>query len=298
MARTVTAKQFQDMQRDVNGTENVAEMDPLTGRIVAKTERATAITRLVADVASDGIVEGVRPAEMTPDRGPDVGTTVHTVGDQPRFSGGGTSDDESPVSRLIPSDGAFLNERHKAAPELANIARRLIEEHGFFGHLDHCRIDYKWRRKGSNAKGKRTIGGVSRVSGIWSAYVPFNFVVWLAADTARMAGFTDRQVEAAIFHQLCHLDQDAKGNWIKASHDFEGFGAEVRHYGAWTADLMIGSEAFTVAVQLGLDLEADDEEDEDDGPADPDADFPDDGEDLEDLPTDEQIDQANAERGG
>jgi hypothetical protein len=227
---------------------------------------------LVVDVAPDGIVEGVRPAEMTPDRGEGVGQTHHTVtDDEPRFSGAGAKNlgNDLPfggteTSTLIPMDGAFLNERHKAAPELANLAEKLFDEHGFLERLRRARIDYKWRRKGTNSKGKRAIGKLERVSGIWSAYVPYSFVIWLAADTARLARFGDRQVEAALFHQLCHISEDAKGNWIRVGHDFEGFGTEVRHYGPWTEDLKIGSEAFTVAVQLGLDLDADDEEDDED----------------------------------
>lgn len=224
----------------------------------------------VYDVEPDGAVRDWRRPETTPDRG-DV-TEVHTItDDEPRFSGAGAKSDgyvgavEDNVSKLIPTDGAFLNERHKAAPELANVAEKLIDEHGFLERLRHCRIDYKWRRKGTNSKGKRAIGKLERVSGIWSAYVPYTFVVWLAADTARLASFTDRQVEAALFHQLAHIDQDAKGNWIKVGHDFEGFGTEVRHYGPWTEDLKIGSQSFVAAHQMGLFDESDDDQDDDEG---------------------------------
>lgn len=237
--------------------------DEQAERMAARAEGAVsamATARITVD--GSGSVVDVRPAEMTPDRGDGVGETHHTITDaDPRFSGGGADDDPEP-SRLIPTDGAFFNERHKAAPELANLAEKLIDEHGFLERLRHCRIDYKWRRKGTNSNGKRAIGKLERVSGIWSAYVPYSFVIWLAADTARLAQFSDRQVEAALFHQLAHIDQDAKGNWIRIGHDFEGFGSEVRHYGPWTEDLKIGSQAFTVAVQLGLDMDADDEEDE------------------------------------
>jgi hypothetical protein len=219
-------------------------------------ENRTTPKALAVDVAADGTVAGVRPAAMTPDRGEGVGVTHHTV-----------SDDDVPFSepsRLIPSDGAFLNAPQKDAPELANLAARLIEQHGFLARLGTCRIDYLWERKGSNSKGKRSIGRLKRVSGTWRRYCPFQFVISLSADTARLAAFTDRQVEAALFHQLLHIDQDAKGNWIRVGHDFEGFGTEVRHYGPWTEDLKIGSQSFATATQLGLDLDADEEDDEED----------------------------------
>lgn len=308
MVRTTSLGSFQDAMRadmDAAGDAEasaaaVADRDLLTGEITATiTNDATgesvtldeaqeaarrAQTEHEYDVEPSGNVANWREygpggqAEREP-----YEPTVHTIADadDQRFSGGGATtsagavDDE--ISRLIPTDGAFMSDRHKAAPELANLAEKLIGEHGFFDVLETCRIDYKWRRKGANSKGKRGIGKLERVSGIWSAYVPYSFVIWLAADTARLAGFTDRQVEAALFHQLLHISQDAKGNWIKIGHDFEGFGTEVRHYGPWTEDLKIGSQAFTTAVQLGLDLDAgedlEDEEDEDD-----------DEHDLSDLP--------------
>lgn len=228
---------------------------------------------LVVDVAPDGIVEGVRPAEMTPDRGPDVGETHHTVSDETRFSGGGTwSEGEQPMSRLVPQDVAFQKRQFKPAPELANVAETLIGRHGFLEQLEACELEFKWQRLGTNSQGKRSIGAMKRVSGVWADYCSAQFVVYLAADTARLAKFTDRQVEAALFHQLLHIGKDKKGNWIRVGHDFEGFGTEVRHYGPWTEDLKIGGQAFTAAHQMGLfdqaaayDDEEDDEDLEDDG---------------------------------
>jgi hypothetical protein len=219
-------------------------------------------------------------------------TTNEGENAEPRFSGGGAGmrsgavDDE--ISRLIPTDGAFLNEPYKDAPALANLAEKLIDEHGFFERLRNCRIDYVWERKGTNSKGKRSIGRLKRVSGPWRRYCKYQFVLSLSADTARLARFGDRQVEASLFHQLCHIDQDSKGNWIRVGHDFEGFGAEVRIFGPWTEDLKIGSQAFTKAVQPGLDPDAGcdaDDPDPDDDEDDPDEDLADEDaadEDLED----------------
>lgn len=342
-------------------------------------------TDQVATVAPDGIVEAVRPAEMTPDRGPDVGTTHHTLGagpdwrafnpglrDQPpacsscghihngrctvdvddfppglcgcegpasatgesaqvdadpRFSGGGAADDDE--DRFpVPSDASFANKLFADAPELANIAEKLIGEHGYLDNLRACRIRYLWKRKTGVSKGRLKIGYIARVSELLAhAYPGVDFVIWLSASTARESRFSPTQVEAAILHQLCHVGEDDTGNWIKLPHDFEGFAAEVRAFGAWTEDLKVGSRAFTTAVQLGLELDADDEDDEDlddrpddgaedeydsgayagdgpdeDRPADPDVDYDDEGladyRQVADMPTDAEIDASLAKRGG
>lgn len=204
-------------------------------------------------------------ADTDADGDGEPGVTHHRItdDDEPRFSGAGAEVVEGEISRLIPTDASFLKRDFQAAPGLANLADELIERHGFLSQLENCRLEFKWQRKGANSKGKRSIGALKRVSGVWMDFCDAQFIVYLAADTARLAGFTDRQVEAALFHQLLHIDRDAKGNWIKVGHDFEGFGTEVRHYGPWTEDLKIGSQAFTTAVQLGLDLD-DEDEDEDD----------------------------------
>lgn len=208
-----------------------------------------------------------RPAEPAADEDGEAGVTHHRItDDEPRFSGGGADVVESEISRLIPTDSSFQKRDFQEATGLANLAEQLIARHGFLSQLENCRLEFKWQRKGANSKGKRSIGALKRVSGVWMDFCDAQFIVYLAADTARLAGFTDRQVEAALFHQLLHIDRDAKGNWIKVGHDFEGFGTEVRHYGPWTEDLKIGSQAFTTAVQLGLDLDDDDDEDDDEQP--------------------------------
>jgi hypothetical protein len=253
----------------------------------------------------------------------DVTVSATASGPEPRFSGGGASDDddEAEVEQFpVPSDASFANKLFADAPELANIAERLIGEHGYLDNLRACRLRYLWKRKTGVSKGRLKIGYIARVSGLLShAYPGIDFVVWLSATTAREARFSPLQVAAAILHQLCHVGEDDNGNWIKLPHDFEGFAAEVRAYGVWTQDLKVAQTAFTMAQQMGL-FDGDDDAEDDDGdweesiedkvradldpvdePADPDADFPDDGEEPDtsgELPGPAELDAAQAERGG
>jgi hypothetical protein len=223
----------------------------------------------VYDVAPDGIVEGVRPAEMTPDRGPGVGTTVRQVGDDdgPRFSGAGADDSGSELY-AVPSDTEFKGKLYRDAPDLANIAEMLIDRHGFLGDLINCEIRYYWRRKTGVSKGRVKIGYCKRASDLLGHFSGADFIVWLSATTARDGKFTPRQVEAAIFHQLLHIETDDQGNFISARHDFEGFAQEIRHYGTWTEDLKLVVPAVDAARQMGLfdvddeGIEDDDDEDE------------------------------------
>lgn len=215
-----------------------------------------------------------RPADATDD-GEEAGVTHHHItDDEPRFSGAGASDGEPQQQSmfLIPSDGQFNGKLYRDAPDLANIAERLIEEHGHLRELVNCQIRYFWRRKTGVSKGRVKIGYCKRASDLLGHFTGCDFIIWLSATTARDGKFTDRQVEAAIFHQLCHIETDDEGNFISARHDFEGFAAEVRQYGTWTEDLKLGGTAFVAAQQMGLfdvddGIEDDDDEEGEDGQA-------------------------------
>jgi hypothetical protein len=175
----------------------------------------------------------------------------------------GEADDDlpfSPPNTNVPQDALFFGKQFLEAPYLANVAEKLIGEHGFLGSLVNCEIRYFWKRKTGVSKGKLKIGFLVRGSGLLGHYSGADFICWLSASTARDAGFTDAQIEAAVFHQLLHVGEDDNGNWIKVGHDFEGFGPEVRVYGPWTEDLKVGRNAFASATQLGLDLDGDDED--------------------------------------
>jgi hypothetical protein len=177
-----------------------------------------------------------------------------------------TGDAQQQSLFLVPDDAAFDGKLYRAAPELETIGKNLIEQHGFFEDVADCDVRYFWRRKTGVTKGRVKIGLLKRASDLLGHYSGADYILWLSATTARDGKFTDRQVEAAVFHQLCHLSTDDNGDYIKVGHDFEGFARELTQYGPWTTELAAGGRAFLTAHQLGMfDADGDDDdEDEDD----------------------------------
>lgn len=216
----------------------------------------------VYDVQVDGTVKDWRRPDPGPQRDP-FEPPVHQVGDDQRFSGGGAGEGHQQSLFLVPSDAQFHGKLYRDAPELGDIAERLIDQHEHLADLLNCDIRYFWRRKTGVSKGRVKIGYCKRASDLLGHFTGCDFIIWLSATTARDGKFTDRQVEAAIFHQLCHIETDDEGNFISARHDFEGFAAEIRQYGPWTEDLKVGGSAFVKANQMGL-FDVDDEGIEDD----------------------------------
>ena len=149
---------------------------------------------------------------------------------------------------LMPQEGLFKGEDGEnvdfiPAPDLTKIALMLIDRHPRFAHLEGGVMDYLWKRKGGKTKGKPVLGATQKATGLVKYYSGAQFVIWLAADNCR--DMTAKQVEATVFHQLCHIEWDPEdGRVFLVPHDFAGFVAEIEEYGDWKRDLVLAGRAF------------------------------------------------------
>lgn len=139
-------------------------------------------------------------------------------------------DDEPQYHDYLPGD------------DIARIAASLIGRHPQdFKHLPNAPILYRWKREGGKNAGKLRLGQCRHLDAVARHFAGSEFLIWLAADHLRAHRFTARQVEAAIFHELLHIELagDDKPRLAIAPHDFEGFGRELAVYGPWRGDLRI-----------------------------------------------------------
>jgi len=125
------------------------------------------------------------------------------------------------------------------APDLRALADELIDRHADkFSHLPQLQIEYLWKLKGGEKSGKATLGRCQRPSGLLAFYSKADFVVWLAWDHGVTLKMERQQVEATLFHELCHIGVDAETDEpLAVPHDVEMFADEVRTYGLWRSDL-------------------------------------------------------------
>lgn len=141
-----------------------------------------------------------------------------------------------------PDDDDAPHDDYLPAPEVATIAHALIGEHrALFKHLDEVEIDFRWKRRGGSSAGKVTLGKCIKVSGLTKVYTTATWTIWLAAD--HCLTLDAYQLEALIFHELLHAEEDEDGKPTIAPHDFEGFGKEIEHYGLWKRDLVLAGRA-------------------------------------------------------
>lgn len=148
----------------------------------------------------------------------------------------------------VPEDDEFKESESGfiSAPRLEFLASQLIAMYAEkFDHLSRLKIRYAWKRKGGVSKGKAKFGQVQAITGAaqFVSGEQVEYLVWLGADNVRDNKLTEHQVEALLFHELCHFGY-ADGEMMLVGHDFEGFADELRHYGLWNQAI----KAFGVAV--------------------------------------------------
>ncbi len=161
----------------------------------------------------------------------------------------------------IPSNEWFDGADYRRADSIRQVAEGLIEREGRFAHLRDQRIDYLWKRKAGTKGGKEILGKAQSVAGLTNFYAEVDFAIVIGADTCRKRRPTRRQMEALVFHELCHLDFEVDEETgvvtVKlVEHDFTGFIDELAAYGLWHTDLQEVRDAFRQAALPLFDDEA------------------------------------------
>ena len=162
-----------------------------------------------------------------------------------------------------PTDEAFKDEQDELqdfleAPTLDVIGRALLKARPELSTIGEFAVvvAFRWKLAGGATGGKLTLGKCVKLSGLAAHFSEgTHYVVWLAADHLRQLKMTRWQVEALLFHELSHVkielgEQDGDAPKLKTrGHDFDGFCAEIEHYGLWQADLVTASETIMKAQQ-------------------------------------------------
>lgn len=140
----------------------------------------------------------------------------------------------------VPGDKEFESQATEflLAADVEQLAGDLIELCPELRKLEEASIGYCWKRKGGESGGSSVFGKCTKPSGLLAFYTERHFIIWLAADHCREWEFGDRELEALIYHELCHaeLTEDEDTGQMKAktlAHEVEMFVSELELYGLW-----------------------------------------------------------------
>lgn len=149
------------------------------------------------------------------------------------------------ASDLYPVPSADVFEDNEGNPlefipgaDIQAMAAHVFKKHEtIFKHILSFNLQFRWRAKGGKDQGRPRLGRCQKTAGLLREFSGADFVVMLSADNCGAYKMTFGQVEALVFHELLHIDATEAYKPRIEPHDFEGFVAELQHYGAWKSDL-------------------------------------------------------------
>lgn len=154
---------------------------------------------------------------------------------------------------FVPATLDFGNDAFFGSEDLRELGGDLIEMHpGILGHLADVEIAYLWKKSGGKKSGALIFGKTMKPSGVLTVFTTAQAVIWLAADHVVDAAYTQRQIEALLFHEMQHIgveedDETGTQKIVMRGHDAELFFHDVKVYGAWEAMLSETADAFKQA---------------------------------------------------
>lgn len=171
---------------------------------------------------------------------------------------------ERPHDRaFIPPDEYFNDgDDFLESIELERVGAALVARYPEFAFLEHATILYRWKRKGGQTKKKNLLGNLQKPTGLLKHFAESDYILWLAADHCRELMLTNLQLEALLYHELCHCwweeDEDEKSptyGEMKLSirnHDDELFRQEIGRYAPWNDNRKQTLDAFRqIALPAG-----------------------------------------------
>jgi hypothetical protein len=122
-----------------------------------------------------------------------------------------------------------MSANYQPAPdEIIDLARELIDL--YHEDLADARIGLLMRDKAATSNGMTVLGKAKKLSADMRAYLPYDFIIWVAKDYWRI--LEPMQRRALLDHELCHLIMDDDEPKIRG-HDIEEFNAIIERYGYW-----------------------------------------------------------------
>jgi len=215
----------------------------MVGRVRALADELRGLDGVTVETGATIHVDPAAGESYTRDYAPDV------PGAARRLLTGGDPDAAAnlPPDRRFRDKGGYRIDFCRA-PEVEDLAERLIYHYPEFVHLRGLRIAYLWRRKKQAKAGKLVLGTCSSLSGIPQAFLEADWAVTIGAESCREAKLTAYQLEALVYHELCHIappdEDDPESVPSLVGHDFEGFADELRRYGLWDETLTQAADAF------------------------------------------------------
>lgn len=140
--------------------------------------------------------------------------------------------------QLVEQKTALINEyakeigliKYETAPDLEELGDKVLNHFPEFGHIKNSgvRIGYLKSYDKKQSNGKSTLAECRIIKGIYTAYLPFDFVITFFLPSIH--GMSDNQIKLIMLHELKHIGLNHKGYYL-VPHDIEDFRDILQRYG-------------------------------------------------------------------
>ena len=121
----------------------------------------------------------------------------------------------------------------EASQSVIHTAEELIDK--YHKALSTARIAFVFRSEEQEINGRIYLARVSKVPEKMQPFMEFDYIVWVSEN--RWINMSEKQREALIDHELCHMGLSNTGGWKIKLHEIEEFREILERYGAWNDDL-------------------------------------------------------------
>ena len=133
---------------------------------------------------------------------------------------------------VVPNADQFEEGDYLDAPELRDLANKLMAQDADLQWLATVEITYLWKKKGGKNRGRIRLAQVQKTPKLMRHFVTTEFVIWAAAEELTGLAISSVQLERIVFHELCHFHRDEESGKAQIfGHDLEYFYRELDRYG-------------------------------------------------------------------
>lgn len=120
--------------------------------------------------------------------------------------------------------------KFEIAPDLEELGDKVLSHFPEFNHIlnSDVRIGYLKSYDTKKANGKTVFAECRIVKGVWTAYLPFDFIITFFWPSIH--GMSDNQLKILMLHELKHIGLNYKGYYL-VPHDIEDFRDILTKYG-------------------------------------------------------------------
>lgn len=118
------------------------------------------------------------------------------------------------------------------SPEMKKIAVALVRRHPTIQAVtEDLHVGYRLRLGEPSGEGEAAIAVCQKANPLWRDETGLDVVIWVWSFW--WEAFDERDREAVVLHELCHIDRTEKGAVKLRKHDVEEFTLVVHEYGQW-----------------------------------------------------------------